>query len=71
MSFAFLASRNCSPNSVLFGDLFLHVNGLCPRMYGHRIAAAAAAATAAFRCGVSRIVEATVSRNKPEDSSFV
>ena len=23
-----LASRNCSPNSVLFGDLFLYVNGL-------------------------------------------
>ena len=50
ISFAFLASRNESPNSVLLGDLFLYVNGLCFRMY-RRIAAAAAAAAAAFRGG--------------------
>ena len=48
---AFLASWNYSPNSVLFRDLSLHANGLCSRMYWHRIAAAAAAAAAAFRGG--------------------
>ena len=48
ISFAFLASRNYSPNSVLFGDLFLYVNGLCFRMYWRKIAAATAAA---FRGG--------------------
>ena len=42
--FAFLASRNYCPISVLFGDLCLHVNGLCFRMYERRIAVAAAAA---------------------------
>ena len=46
--FAFLTSRNHSPNSVFLGDLFLHVNGLCFRMFWRRIAAAAAAA---FRGG--------------------
>ena len=42
--FAFLVSKKYSPNSVLFGDLFLCVNGLCLRMCWRRIAAAAATA---------------------------
>ena len=64
-----LASRNYSPNSVHFGDLCLHVNGLCFRMYERRIAVAAAAALE--EAGATRIVEATVSRWTLEDSTFI
>ena len=49
--FAFRASRNYSPTSLLLGDLFLHETGLCFQTYWRRIAAVAAAAAAAFRGG--------------------
>ena len=73
IAFAFLAFRNYSPNSVLLGDLFPYVNGLCFRMYWRRIAAAAAAVAAASfeEAGATRIVEATVSRCTLEGSTFV
>ena len=69
---AFRAPRNYSSNSLILGDLFLHVNGLCCQMYWRRIALAAAAAAAAFRGGRgTRIEEATVSRCMLEGSTFV
>ena len=73
VSSARLSSRYWSPNSVLSKDFFLYINGLRSRMYRWRIAAAvAAAAAAAFEeAGISRIVEATVSRCTLEGVTFV